>query len=166
MSLGTTCQGKPFHSRPSSSRPPDLGLGPPHCLKKKATPNWRHRSRSSVAQDGAIGTGLRAALAPDDRPRDPGQVDRADRSEQGLEGDEACGRADLPEVLDPSCVLGVLDGDAKPYVFGDCGIAVPVTDVAAHERASFREHLVDVPVCPFHRVENLVDERSFDLLVE
>lgn len=35
--FGTICHGKPFHSSPSSRRPPDFGRGPPHCLKKKAT---------------------------------------------------------------------------------------------------------------------------------
>ena len=34
--------GNSFHSRPSRSRPPDLGERPPHCLKKKATFAFRH----------------------------------------------------------------------------------------------------------------------------
>jgi hypothetical protein len=34
--------GIPFHSRPSSSRPPAFGVRPPHCLKKNATPALAH----------------------------------------------------------------------------------------------------------------------------
>ncbi len=34
--------GNSLHSRPSSSRPPDFGRRPPHCLKKNATPFSSH----------------------------------------------------------------------------------------------------------------------------
>jgi hypothetical protein len=39
---------------PSNSRPPALGVRPPHCLKKKATPSRTHRSRSPRTQCGHI----------------------------------------------------------------------------------------------------------------
>ena len=37
-----TLVGIPSHVLPSSSRPPDLGVLPPHCLKKNGTSAWPH----------------------------------------------------------------------------------------------------------------------------
>lgn len=43
------------HVRPSSSRPPDFGRMPPHCLKKNATPSAVQRSRRSRTHSASIG---------------------------------------------------------------------------------------------------------------
>ena len=52
---------------PSSSLPPAFGVGPPHCLKKNATPSRRHSSRTSLAQS----ADMRRAPGPDSPRRSP-----------------------------------------------------------------------------------------------
>src|SRR5262249_27767485 len=57
------------------------------------------------------------ALAADDDPADPAQVD-LDRSEQRLDREEAHGRGHSPKMFDAKCVALALDRYAHPDVRG------------------------------------------------
>ena len=102
--------------RPSSSRPPALGVRPPHCLKKNgdarleaavsdvARPPWLHRA------------GARTALAADDDPVDPLQVEVGQRAEERFDGQEPDCCGDLSKMIGAELVPVVLDADAHPHV--------------------------------------------------
>ena len=55
--------GNWLHSLPSSSRPADFGVLPPHCLKKNGTPAPTHWSLTSRTQSGSMGR-WRVPLSP------------------------------------------------------------------------------------------------------
>ena len=65
-----------------------------------------------------------AALAADDRPMDVSKIDRADRSDQRLEGNKADSCVNPAQVLDSTNHTCVFDAGSEPHVrhnFADLG---------------------------------------------
>ena len=86
--LTSRVSGYSLHSRPSSSRPPALGVRPPHCLWKNATPLEMHRSRISRTHTTRSGIGISfpCLLSTSARSVDPPDSPPAARTlERGLQ---------------------------------------------------------------------------------
>ena len=160
------CHGKPFHSRSSSVRPPDFGRKPPHCLKKKATPAALHPSRSSIAHDGAIGRALGPLSPAYDCPRDTGQIHWSDLPQKRFERYETRLRIDLPKMIDSALAGCVFHRCPEPDVPRDFTVPVASTDIVTHQRATFCQYLVDMPIRRLHRVEDPVDKLAVYTFVE
>ena len=150
--------GNSFHSRPSSSRPPAFGWGPPHCLKKKATPCSPHWSRISRTQSGCIGR-ARGPLSPPTITQS--MHPRSSVPMRPINGSIDRKRAPAGGILQmayPGESGTVLDGDSEPDMTGTPAAAISRGKEIPHQRASFRQNLEDVPVGPFHRVADGLDE--------
>ncbi len=148
--------------RPSSSRPPDFGVRPPHCFEEE-----RHIGIVALVPEasdppGMHWSGTRATFSADDHPvqavshaataDESGQIKRAN---ERLATQKADGCGHRPEV--PNAVVDrlVFDGSSNPNVAGETireQIGVAPDEVGCPRRA-FGEHLVDMPVDGQHYLE-------------
>ena len=67
--------GISLHSCPSRTRPPDLLVRPPHCLKKKGTFSRLHCRWSERTHSASIRPVTRTRLSTGDEPIDACQVE-------------------------------------------------------------------------------------------
>ena len=104
-----------------------------------------HWSRIARTQRGSIGRAPGAALAADDHPVDPGQVERPIGPSSG-----STDRKRTPAGA--SCrwrtrgSRAVLDADAPPDVRGPRLAPYRLLQEVAHQRRALGQHLVGVPV--------------------
>ena len=57
-------------------------------------------------------------------------------------------------MLNATFMGGILDRNAEPDVIWDFATAITITNISKHERASFCEHLVNMPIRRFHCVKH------------
>lgn len=110
--------------------------------------------------------GPRAALASDDHPIDPGQIDSSDRSEKWLDREESHTGRRLLKMAHTRERESVLDRDAKPDVLGRNSVSVASVQERAHKTAALGEHLKLMPVRPLHRVKDMINKMAGYLLLK
>ena len=109
-------RGNSSQCRPSSSRPPDLGRCPPHCLKKNATSS-RVAAIAEIADPLRVDRAVaRAGLAAGDEPVDSVEVKTVKRSEKRLGGDEPHCRGHRAQGVGSMHESAILDRDPHPDV--------------------------------------------------
>ncbi len=110
--------------------------------------------------------GVGTAFPADGYPGNPREVDITDRTAEGLDGKEANGGGHLFEMASPDSGCVIFDRYSTPDVPGSFAVFVSSPQIVPHEGVALRQHLINMPIDCFHLVEDPIDKRTWQLLVE
>jgi hypothetical protein len=90
----------------------------------------------------------------------------SDWRNKGLNREEAHASVRVLQMRDAGCCLLIFDRYAEPHMRRGRARPVTVVNEFHQERTAFRQHLINVPVGLFHRVEHGTDVRLGNVLVK